>query len=106
MILLSGVDLPLKAIYEMIATAIHVIVQISRFSDGTRKITGITEVVGLDDKRDVILKDVFVFDHQGISPEGKIIGEYKATGYIPVCFDDFVKKGIKVDKKIFDEHLS
>jgi len=102
MILLSGVDLPLKAIYEMVSTAIDMIVQISRFSDGTRKITGITEVVGLDDKWDIILKDVFVFDHQGLSPEGKVLGEYKATGYIPVCYDDFVKRGLKISKAIFN----
>lgn len=101
MILLSGIDLPLKAIYEMISTAIDVIVQISRFSDGTRKITGITEVVGLDDKRDIIMKDVFVFEHQGMGPDGKVLGEYKATGYIPLCFDDFVKKGLAIDKSIF-----
>ena len=102
MILLSGIDLPLKAIYEMISTAIDVIVQISRFSDGTRKITGITEVVGLDEKRDVIMKDVFVFEHQGMGPGGKVLGEYKATGYIPVCYDDFLKKGLVVDKNIFN----
>lgn len=101
MILLSGIDLPLKAIYEMISTAIDVIVQISRFSDGTRKITGITEVVGLDEKREVIMKDIFVFEHQGMGPDGKVVGEYKATGYIPVCYDDFVKKGIIIDKSIF-----
>ncbi|MCX5681441.1 MAG: CpaF family protein, partial [Candidatus Omnitrophica bacterium] len=84
MILLSGIDLPLKAIYEMISTAIDIIVQISRFSDGTRKITGISEVVGLDSARDVIIKDIFVFEHQGMGPNGKVLGEYKATGYIPI----------------------
>jgi len=102
MILLSGVDLPLKAIYEMVSTAIDILVQISRFSDGTRKITGISEVVGLDEKRDIILKDVFIFDQSGISPEGKVLGEYKATGYVPICYDDFVKRGIKIDKNIFN----
>ncbi len=102
MILLSGVDLPLKAIYEMVSTAIDIVVQISRFSDGTRKITGITEVVGLDDQRDIMLKDIFVFDHQGVGPDGKVLGEYKATGYIPICYDDFLKKGLTVDKAIFN----
>mgnify|MGYP000983732044 CR=1 FL=1 len=88
--------------YEMVSTAIDIVVQISRFSDGTRKITGITEVVGLDDQRDIMLKDIFVFDHQGVGPDGKVLGEYKATGYIPICYDDFLKKGLTVDKAIFN----
>ncbi len=101
LILLSGLDLPLKAIYEMISTAIDVIVQISRFSDGSRKITGVTEVVGLTAEREVEMRDIFVFEHEGIDQEGKVIGQYKATGKIPRCFDDFIKRGIHVDKEIF-----
>ncbi len=101
MILLSGLDLPLKAIYEMISTAIHVIVHVSRFSDGTRRITGITEVAGLDETRDLILKDIFVFEQQGVNSEGRVLGEHKPCGYLPVCFDDFVKRGIQIDSKIF-----
>lgn len=102
MILLSGMDLPLTAIYEMISTAIDIIVQISRFPDGTRKITGITEVVGLDDKRDLILKDVFVFERQGLDVDGKVLGEYKATGYRPRCLEEFIKKGVPIDVNIFN----
>ncbi|HOD12855.1 MAG TPA: ATPase, T2SS/T4P/T4SS family [Candidatus Omnitrophota bacterium] len=102
MILLSGMDLPLKAIYEMISTAIDIIVQISRFPDGTRKITGITEVVGLDDKRDLILKDIFVFERQGLDVDGKVLGEYKATGYRPRCLEEFIKKGVPIDVNIFN----
>ncbi|NCA96094.1 MAG: CpaF family protein, partial [Methanomicrobia archaeon] len=96
MILLSGLDLPLKAIYEMISTAIHVIVHVSRFSDGTRRITGITEVAGLDETRDLILKDVFVFEQQGVNSDGRVLGEHKPCGYLPVCFEDFVKRGIQI----------
>ncbi|MDD3374202.1 MAG: ATPase, T2SS/T4P/T4SS family [Candidatus Omnitrophica bacterium] len=102
LILLSGLDLPLKAIYEMFSTAIDIVVQISRFSDGTRKISGITEIAGLTKEREIIMKDVFVFEHQGISESGEILGEYKATGYVPACFDDFAKRGIAITKDVFN----
>lgn len=101
MILLSGLDLPLKAIYEMISTAIDVIVHVARFSDGSRRITGVTEVVGLDQNRDIILKDIFVFDQQGMDSDGKVLGSFQATGYIPTCFEDFIKRGIALDSTIF-----
>lgn len=86
----------------MISTAIDIIVQISRFPDGTRKITGITEVVGLDDQRDLILKDIFTFERQGLDVDGKVLGEYKATGYLPRCLEEFSKKGVPIDVNIFN----
>ncbi|MDP8265186.1 MAG: ATPase, T2SS/T4P/T4SS family [Candidatus Aceula lacicola] len=101
LILLSGMDLPLKAIYEMISTAIDIVVQISRFSDGSRRITGITEITGLTKEREVDMKDIFVFSHKGIGEGGKIEGEYKATGLVPSCFDDFIKRGIEISQDIF-----
>ena len=101
LILLSGVELPLRAVYEMVASALNVIVQINRFSDGTRKITAITEVTGKIVDGLPELKDVFVFEHQGVNKEGKILGEYRPTGYVPACFDTFIKRGIDIDAKIF-----
>jgi len=68
MILLSGIELPVRAINEMVSSAIHIIVHISRFSDGTRKITGVTEVQGLTEDFQLKLKDVFVFKQAGIDP--------------------------------------
>ena len=104
MVLLSGIELPLRAIYEMVASAINIIVQINRFSDGSRKITAISEMTGkmVDNLPEV--KDVFVFAHKGVNAEGKIMGEYEATGYVPKCFDDLVTRGIPLSKTIFDHN--
>lgn len=101
MMLLSGIELPLRAMYEMIASAIDIVVHIARFSDGTRKITGITEIVGILNESQLDLQDVFVFEQAGMDKDGKILGQYKPTGYIPVCYHDFVTRGIPLQKEVF-----
>lgn len=101
MILLSGIELPIRAINEMFASAIDIIVHINRFSDGSRKITGITEVIGLDRDIQLILKDVFIFKQEGINSDGKVMGGFQATGYIPECYEELVTRGIQLDKEIF-----
>ncbi len=103
MMLLSGIDLPLRAMYEMIATAIDIVVHVARLSDGTRKITGITEVAGLlESGHQLDLQDIFVFDRKGMDSEGNVIGDYKPTGYIPLCYEDLITRGIPLDKNIFN----
>lgn len=101
MILLSGIELPVRAINEMVASAIDLIVQISRFSDGSRKITGISEVLGLDKEHQVELRDVFVFKQKGVNDEGVVLGDFEPTGHIPHFYEDIVTRGIPLDKKIF-----
>jgi pilus assembly protein CpaF len=101
MILLSGIELPLRAVYDMVASSIDLVIQISRFSDGSRKITAITEVTGeiIDGLPE--LKDIFVFEHQGLDAEGRILGEFRPTGYVPQCFEDFVKRGVDIKADLF-----
>lgn len=102
LILLSGIELPVRAINEMIASAIHMLVHVGRFSDGTRKITAITETLGLTDDFQIKLADVFVFKQEGIDTNGNVLGEFKATGYIPRCYEDFVTRGMKnINKEMF-----
>ena len=101
MILLSGIELPVRAINEMIASAIDIIVHINRFSDGTRKITGISEITGLSEDFHMQLKDVFIFKQTGIDKDGRILGEYKSTGYKPQCFEEFKTRGLSIDEKMF-----
>ena len=103
MILLSGIELPVRAINEMIASAIDIIVQINRFSDGTRKITEITEIVGLDKDYHLELENVFIFKQEGIDPHGKILGQYESTGYIPKCFEEFKKRGLSISETMFQK---
>ncbi len=103
MMLLSGIDLPLRAMYEMVATAIDVIVHVARFPDGTRKITGITEVAGmLEGGHQLDLKDIFVFQNKGLDSEGNVLGEFKSTGYVPLCYEDLITRGIRLDKNVFN----
>lgn len=104
MILLSGIELPVRAINEMVSSAINIIVHINRFSDGTRKITGISEITGLTEDFHVTMEDVFVFRQKGIDDGGKVLGDYHATGYIPKCYADFKTWGLPIDKKIFEVH--
>jgi len=101
MILLSGIELPVRAINEMISSAIDIIVHAARLSDGSRKITGITEVVGLKEDSQLDLKDIFVFTPEGLDENGKVLGHFKALGYIPKCYEDLITKGIQMDKAMF-----
>lgn len=103
MILLSGIELPMRAINDMISSAIDLIVHVARFSDGSRKITGITEVVGLTSDHALDLRDIFIFNQKGIDENGTIIGDHEATGYIPKSFEDFVTMGLSIDKQMFSK---
>ncbi len=96
--LMSGIDLPARAIREQIANSVHLVVQQSRFSDGSRRVTWITEVVGLDDNFEIQLRPIFEFIRSGTGPDGKVLGEYRATGYLPSFLDVFMAYGLVTGK--------
>jgi pilus assembly protein CpaF len=100
MTLMSGLDLPIRAIREQISSAVHMIVQQSRFPDGSRKVTHITEVTGMEG--DIVqLQDIFLFKQDGYDENGKIKGKFVATGNIPDFCQDMAKRGLPVDLSIF-----
>lgn len=100
MTLMSGLDLPIRAIREQISSAVHMIVQQSRFPDGSRKVTHITEVTGMEG--DIVqLQDIFLFKQDGYDDKGKIMGKFVATGNIPDFCQDMAKRGMPVDLSIF-----
>jgi len=103
MILLSGIELPVRAINEMVASAINIVVHVARFSDGSRKVTGITEVVGMKEDFQLDLRDIFIFDQKGRSEDGKVLGSFRPTGYIPQAYEEFETRGIKIDKSMFSK---
>ncbi len=105
MVLMSGMDLPQRAIREQIASAVHMIVQQSRLRDGTRKITFITEVTGMESGI-ITLQDIFIFKQTGYTKEGKVVGQFVATGVVPKFYDDLRERGIKLDMKIFSEGMA
>ncbi len=100
MTLMSGLDLPIRAIREQIASAVHVIIQQSRFPDGSRKVTHISEITGMEG--DVIqMQDIFLFKQDGYDEKGKIKGRFVATGNIPELYQELQQRGISVDLSIF-----
>ncbi len=100
MVLMSGMDLPVRAIREQIAGAVNLVVQQSRLQDGARKVTQITEIVGIEDGS-IVLKDIFLFKQTGLNKNGQVQGEYKVTGYVPSFMPDLVARGVELDEKIF-----
>lgn len=101
MVLMAGVDLPIRAIREQIASAVDVIIQQSRMGDGTRKITNIVEVVGIEGDT-ILLEPIFEFKKTGMSPDGKILGHFKATGHIPYFYKELIESGRPLDLSIFE----
>jgi pilus assembly protein CpaF len=100
MVMMSGLDLPVRAIREQIASAIRFFIQQSRFSCGSRKITHITEVTGMEG--DVIqLQDIFIFKQEGFGADGKVKGKHIATGAIPDFYQDLKNRGLDVDLSVF-----
>ena len=99
MVLMAGVDLPVRAIREQISSAVDLIVHQSRLKDGTRKITHITEVQGMEGDV-IVMQDVFVFEQTGVV-EGKIQGRLKPTGIRPKFVEKFEVMGIHMAPNIF-----
>lgn len=100
MVLMAGMELPIKAIREQIASAVNLIIQQSRLKDGSRRIIHITEVQGMEG--DIItLQDLFVFRQTDLTTEGKIVGEYVATGIRPKCYERLVHSGIRLPEDMF-----
>jgi pilus assembly protein CpaF len=101
LVLMAGMDLPLRAIREQIASAVNLIVQISRLRDGTRRITHVTEVQGMEGDI-VTLQDAFVFDYSaGVDAHGRFLGKPVPTGIRPRFIDRFEDLGIRVSPSVF-----
>jgi pilus assembly protein CpaF len=104
MVLMSGMDLPVRAIREQIASAIDLIVHEARFSDGTRKVTKITEVVGLEGDQ-ITMQDIFEYTQTGVDAEGRVKGRFGPTGAVPTFIEEVEAHGLTIDRKMFDPML-
>jgi pilus assembly protein CpaF len=102
MVMMASQHVPDKVIRQQLASAINVVVHCARLSDGTRKVTGIAEVVGIQHDQ-VEIQDIFQFERSGISPRGKVVGRFRATGAHPVCMERLKAYGIHLSPSIFDE---
>jgi pilus assembly protein CpaF len=102
MVLMAGMDLPLRAIREQIASAVDLIIHQARFNDGSRKIVKITEVVGMEGDT-VTLQDIFVFKQTGLNEKGQVIGKNMPTGIVPKCMDKLKAFGENITMDVFKQ---
>jgi pilus assembly protein CpaF len=104
MALMANLNLPEKAVRQQIASAITIIVQIARLSDGSRRVTHLTEITGME--QDVVsMQDIFVFEKRGISPQGRVLGTFAATGIRPKFAEKLTASGIAVPTTMFEHSL-
>ena len=101
MVLMAGMDLPMRAIREQVAAAVDLIIQIQRYSDGTRKLLRIAEVVGMEGDT-ITMQDIFVFKHSGLNEKGYVTGKFLATGIVPNFIDKLRLAGENIPMKIFE----
>ncbi len=101
MVLMSGMELPSRAIREQIASAVDIIIHESRLSDGSRKVVAISEVTGMEGQQ-IVMQDIFQFRQSGIDEHGKVIGQFRPTGAIPTFYEHLKSRGLHLDTAIFD----
>ena len=101
MVLMSGMELPSRAIREQIASAVDIVIHESRLSDGSRKVVAISEVTGLEGNQ-IVMQDIFVFRQTGVGENGKILGRFEPTGAIPTWYDQLAGRGIVCPSAMFD----
>src|SRR5690242_5628373 len=105
MAMMANLNLPEKAVRRQMASAINVVVQISRFNDGTRRITHLSEITGMEE--DIVsMQDVFVYEKQGVSTDGKVVGAFTATGIRPKFAERLKASGINVPAAWFSNSFS
>jgi len=92
--MMAGLDLSPRTIREQVAGSLHVVVQQTRFSDGSRRLTSVTEVGQLGEDGDLVLHDIFSFHRTGTSASGEVLGEHRTTGYVPSFLDEFITQGL------------
>ena len=103
MVLMAGMDLPVRAIRDQISKAINLVVQQSRMQDGTRKITAVSELQGMEGDT-IVLQNLFAFEQTGYEG-GRVVGQYKATGARPKCYEKFAEHGIDLPLSVFGRVL-
>jgi pilus assembly protein CpaF len=103
MVAMSNLNIPERAVRHQTSSAINLIIQVTRLSDGTRKVTGITEITGMES--DVVtMQDIFVFERTGLARDGKVCGRFRATGIRPKCTERLATSGVQLPVDMF-EHV-
>ncbi|MGV7209609.1 ATPase, T2SS/T4P/T4SS family [Oxalobacteraceae bacterium A2-2] len=100
MVLMAGMDLPAAAIREQIAAAVQIVVQQTRYACGTRKVTSITEITGMEGGV-IQMQEIFRFHRSGFYEDGRVRGQFQASGYVPTFYEDLREQGVPVDLSLF-----
>jgi pilus assembly protein CpaF len=101
MVLMAGMDLPERAIKEQLASAVHLVIQLVRFSDGTRRVVKLSEITGMEGNT-IVMHDVMVYEQKGVDRDGKVVGAFQATGVRPRFAQRFKLSGFEIPPGIFD----
>ena len=101
MVLMSGMDLPVRAIREQISAAIDIIVHEARLSDGSRRVVQISEIVGQEGDR-ITMQEIFEFNQTGLDEEGRVLGSFRPTGSVPTFLEELQSRGLQLDHSMFD----
>jgi pilus assembly protein CpaF len=103
--MMAGMDLPVWALREQIRAAVHILIQLTRLQDGSRRITCVTEVIGRTDET-IETQDLFVFVQDGVDEKGRVLGHHEATGNVPKFFPELKSKGLALDIKFFQKKVA
>jgi pilus assembly protein CpaF len=103
MVAMANLNIPERAIRQQIASAINLIIQVSRMADGSRRVTQISEITGMEGEV-ISMQDIFVFERDGLRADGKVLGKFKATGVRPRCSERLAAAGTRLSPALF-EHL-
>ena len=101
MVLMSGMELPSRAIREQIASAVDIVIHESRLSDGSRKVVAISEVTGLEGQQ-IVMQDIFAFHQSGLDENGRVQGVFRPTGAVPTFYEHLKSRGLHLDAALFD----
>ncbi len=105
MISMAGLDLPEKAINQQIASALDIVIHVSRLSDGARKVMRVAEIVGMEGEV-ITMQDLFLFERLGLSEDGQVLGEFRATGIRPSCAERLEQHGVSLEETLFAEAVT
>jgi pilus assembly protein CpaF len=100
---MANLNIPDRAVRQQTASAVNMVIQVNRFSDGARRVTSVAEITGME--QDVItMQEIFVFEKTGINESGKVVGQFRATGIRPKCAEKLITSGFKLPTEMF-EHV-
>jgi pilus assembly protein CpaF len=104
MVAMANINLPDKAVRQQIVSAISIVVQVSRMSDGSRKVTAVSEITGMDENV-ISMQDIFTFVRKGVGPDGKVIGSFKPTHIRPKFLERLRVTGISLAADVFEQSM-